>query len=422
MDAFRIRGGRQLEGTVAVGGAKNAALPIMAAALLIPGKTRIDRVPRLRDVQTMQQVLDTLGAKGHHTNGSFEIDATELCSSEAPWDLVRRMRASIYVLGPLLARLGHARVSLPGGCAWGPRPVDFHLRGMERLGAQIHIDHGYIEAIAPPGGLRGGHVSFDVPSVGATGNVLMAAVLARGTTIVENAAREPEIVALADFLVASGAKIEGHGTATISVEGVRELHPVRFENIPDRIEAGTYLAAAAITGGSVLLEQVRADHLSIVIDRFREMGAIIEVEGQAIQVTGPERLGAVDLHTQPYPGFPTDLQAIFMAMLCVADGTGVISEAIYTDRFTHVPELQRLGADIQLNDHVATVRGSKGLAGAQVMSTDLRASCAMVLGGLVAEGETIVHRVYHIDRGYERIEERLQRIGADIERFSEEGP
>lgn len=422
MDAFQVTGGRRLEGTIEIGGAKNAALPMMAAALLIPGRTLIHNVPHLRDVVTMQKVLAELGAPGHYPNHSFFIDATDVNGYEASWDLVRTMRASIYVLGPLLARLGRARVSLPGGCAWGPRPVDLHLKGMALLGATIEIDHGYIVAEAPAGGLRGAHVAFDISSVGATGNVMMAAVLARGATVIENAAREPEIVALAEFLNAAGARITGHGTTTITIEGVTNLHDVEFDNIPDRIEVGTYIAAAAITGGNVNLVGARPDHLPIVLERFREMGVVFGIEGRSIKVQGPERLRSIDFTTTPYPGFPTDLQAIFMAMLAVADGTGVITETIYTDRFTHVPELDRLGAQIQLRNNIATIRGVERLSGAHVTSTDLRASSALVLAGLVAKGETLVHRVYHIDRGYERIEERLRGVGAVIERVAIPGP
>lgn len=434
MDAFQITGGRRLEGTIEIGGAKNAALPMMAAALLIPGRTLIHHVPHLRDVVTMQKVLAELGATGHYPNHSFLIDASDVKRHEASWNLVRTMRASIYVLGPLLARLGRARVSLPGGCAWGPRPVDLHLKGMELLGATVTIEHGYIIAEAPSGGLRGAHIAFEISSVGATGNVMMAAVLARGTTVIDNAAREPEIVALAEFLNAAGAKITGQGTTRIVIDGVSSLHDVEFRNIPDRIEAGTYLAAAAITGGHVNLLGARADHLPNVLDRFREMGVGLEIETtheqagetkaapHSIAVHGPERLQAVDLETAPYPGFPTDLQAIFMAMLAVADGTGTITETIYTDRFTHVLELDRLGAQIQLRNNVASVRGVDRLSGAHVTSTDLRASSALVLAGLVAKGETLVHRVYHIDRGYERIEERLRGVGAAIERVAIPGP
>jgi UDP-N-acetylglucosamine 1-carboxyvinyltransferase len=417
MDAFRVRGGRRLAGTVEVGGAKNAVLPMMAAALLIPGKTIIRRVPHLRDVATMLELLESLGARGGYLDHSFEIDASRLLGYEAPWEIVRKMRASVYVLGPLLARFGRARVSLPGGCAWGPRPVDLHIKGMELLGATVSLDQGYIVAEAPEGGLRGARICFDVSSVGATGNVLMAAAQAKGTTVIENAAREPEIAALAEFLNAAGARISGVGTACLVVEGVATLHPVEFDNIPDRIEAGTYLAAGAITGGEITLRGARPDHLSLVLDRLREMGATVQVDGNTIALQAPERLRAVDVTTQVYPGFPTDLQAQFMALLTVAQGTGVVSETIYPDRFTHVPELHRLGADIHLQQNVATVRGVEVLQGAQVTSTDIRASSGLVLAALVAQGESSIHRVYHIDRGYEAIEERLRGLGADIERY-----
>jgi len=424
MDAFRIRGGRRLAGTCEVGGAKNAVLPMMAAALLIQGRTLIHRVPRLRDVGTMNELLERLGAGGGYSDHSFEIDATGLNSYEAPWDIVRRMRASVYVLGPLLARFGRARVSLPGGCAWGPRPVDLHIKGMEMLGARVSLDHGYITAQAPPGGLRGARIAFDISSVGATGNVLMAACLAKGTSVIENAAREPEITALAEFLIAAGARIAGQGTDTITVQGVAFLRPVEFENIPDRVEAGTYLAAAAITGSSVTLTGVRAEHLTLVLDRLRDLGVGVEIAGDAVHVSPPAtgRLSAIDITTQPYPGFPTDLQAQFLALLCVAEGTGVVTDTIYPDRFAHVPELQRLGAEIRLLHNVATIRGVPTLEGASVMSTDIRASSALVLAGLVARGETLVHRVYHIDRGYEAIERRLQDLGADISRYDAPGP
>lgn len=422
MDAFRIRGGTRLAGTIEVGGAKNAALPILAASLLIPGRTLLRRVPHLRDIVTMQRVLEGLGVRGGFTDHCFEVDATNVTGHEAPWEMVRKMRASIYVLGPLLARIGRARVSMPGGCAWGPRPIDLHLKGLELLGARIELDHGDIYAEAPPGGLRGARISFDVSSVGATGNILMAASLARGTTTIENAACEPDIVALAEFLNAAGARIAGHGTTSITVEGVDTLHPIEFENIADRIEVGTYLAAAAITGGDLELVGSRPDHCGIVLDRLRDLGAEVSTEEDRIRIRAVRRLSAIDVTTQVYPGFPTDLQAQFMALLAVADGTGVITETIYPDRYTHVPELRRLGAEIRLQHNVATVKGVSGLTGAHVTSTDIRASSALVLAGLAAEGETHVHRVYHIDRGYEAIEERLRSVGADIERYSAPGP
>jgi UDP-N-acetylglucosamine 1-carboxyvinyltransferase len=403
-------------------------------------------VPHLRDVRTMRELLGALGVRGDYTDHCFDIDASNLDSHVAPYDIVRRMRASIYALGPLLARLGKAKVSLPGGCAWGPRPVDLHLKGMEALGARVSLEEGYILAEAPPGGLRGGRIAFDISSVGATGNVLMAATLAKGTTIIENAACEPDIVALAEFLIAAGARITGQGSATVTIEGVTTLHPVEFENIPDRIEAGTYAVAAAITGGNVLLRGARADQMAIVLERLREMGVAVTEETGGVRVRadgggitdaggiggagagGPDiasvraPLRAVDVTTQPYPGFPTDLQAQFTALLCLAEGTGVVTDTIYPDRFTHIPELIRLGAEIRLHANVVTVSGVEALQGAEVMSTDIRASSALVLAGLAAEGETRIHRVYHIDRGYESIETRLQALGAMIERYNAGGP
>jgi UDP-N-acetylglucosamine 1-carboxyvinyltransferase len=440
MDAFRVLGGRRLRGTVEIGGAKNAALPMMAAALLVPGRTLLRRVPHLRDVRTMRELLAALGVRGDYTDHCFEIDASNLDSHVAPYDIVRRMRASIYALGPLLARVGKAKVSLPGGCAWGPRPVDLHLKGMEALGARVSLEEGYILAEAPSGGLRGGRIAFDISSVGATGNVLMAATLAKGTTVIENAACEPDIVALAEFLIAAGARIAGQGTATVTIEGVATLHPVEFENIPDRIEAGTYAVAAAITGGNVFLHGARADQMAIVLERLREMGVAVTEEAAGVRVcadhaaagdagagrpdivSGRPRLRAIDVTTQPYPGFPTDLQAQFTALLCLAKGTGVVTDTIYPDRFTHIPELIRLGAEIRLHANVVTVSGVEALQGAEVMSTDIRASSALVLAGLAAKGETRIHRVYHIDRGYESIETRLQALGGMIERFSAGGP
>lgn len=420
MDAFEIVGGNRLSGEVAISGAKNAALPTMTASLLIPGETRIDNVPRLRDVNTMLELLRLLGVEGGYKNHSLHLDASNITQTEAPYDLVRQMRASIYVLGPLLARFGHARVSLPGGCAWGPRPVDLHIKGMEQLGATIELEHGYI--VARCDRLRGARITFDVSSVGATGNVMMAATLARGTTRIENAACEPDIVALADFLIAAGAHINGHGTKTIEIEGVDSLHSVSFTNIPDRIETGTFLAAGAITGGEIVCKGTRPDHVSIVVSHLREMGCDIEIDADRIRLSRPGAIRAVDLTTEVYPGFPTDLQAQFMALLCVAEGTGVITETIYPDRFTHVPELARFGADISLHGNVATIRGAKKLQGARVMSTDIRASSALILAGLVASGTTTVSRIYHIDRGYEAIEDRLTALGANVRRVSLDDP
>jgi UDP-N-acetylglucosamine 1-carboxyvinyltransferase len=420
MDAIEITGGQKLKGEVEISGAKNAALPMMTAALLIAGKTTIRNVPHLRDVVTMLELLRLFGVEGGYVDHSLRLDATNITSTEAPYDLVKQMRASIYVLGPLLARFGRARVSLPGGCAWGPRPVDLHIKGMEMLGAKIELEHGYIVATCDR--LRGARVGFDISSVGATGNVMMAATLARGTTIIENAACEPDIVALAEFLIAAGARISGHGTKSVEVEGVDALQPVEFTNIPDRIETGTYLAAGAITGGDITCARSRPDHVGIVLDRLGEMGCEVQCAGDRIRIRRPGALRAVDIRTEVYPGFPTDLQAQFMALLSVAEGTGVITETIYPDRFTHLPELTRLGARITLQGNAATVRGVESLQGSNVMSTDIRASSALILAGLIAKGTTTVSRVYHIDRGYEGIERKLSGLGASIRRIKLDEP
>jgi UDP-N-acetylglucosamine 1-carboxyvinyltransferase len=420
MDAIEIEGGPRLSGEIPISGAKNAALPMMAASLLVPGVVRITNVPRLRDIETMLELLRLLGVQGGYTDHSLELDASTITKTEAPYDLVRQMRASVYVLGPLLARFGRARVSLPGGCAWGPRPVDLHIKGMEQLGARVELDHGYIVASCER--LRGASIHFDISSVGATGNVLMAASLARGTTRIENAACEPDIVALADFLIACGARIRGHGTKSIEIEGVDALHPCTFTNIPDRIETGTYLAAGAITGGDVVCTNTRPDHVGIVLSRLREMGCTVVAEGDRITLSRRGPLRAINFRTEVYPGFPTDLQAQFMALLCVAEGTGVIDETIYMDRFTHVPELSRLGARILLQGNVATVQGVGELQGTRVMSTDIRASSALILAGLVARGTTTVSRIYHIDRGYEKIEQKLSAAGARVRRVRIDDP
>ena len=420
MDAIAIEGGQPLHGEVEIGGAKNAVLPMMAASLLVPGPIRIHNVPKLRDVNTFLSLLHAMGVKGGYENHSLHLDATTVTSQDAPYDHVKKMRASIYVLGPLLARFGRARVSLPGGCAWGPRPVNLHQDAMIALGAQLVLDHGYIVASAEK--LKGTRIVFDISSVGATGNAMMAAVLASGTTVIENAAAEPEIEALAAFLNALGARVSGGGTKTVTIEGVGELRSgVDFENIPDRIEAGTFLAAGAITGGDVTARRVRPEHLTMVLARLERMGCGLDLGADSVRIRpGAEGLKAVDIVTEPYPGFPTDLQAQFMALLCLARGAGVITETIYPDRFTHVPELRRLGAAITLSGNVATVTGVEELQGAKVMSTDIRASSALILGGLAARGRTRVSRIYHIDRGYERIEEKLSRLGARIQRVKGE--
>ncbi|MFQ6093938.1 MAG: UDP-N-acetylglucosamine 1-carboxyvinyltransferase [bacterium] len=417
MDAFRIVGGKALKGTVRVSGSKNAALPIMVATLLAPGRSVLRNVPDLRDVATMSELLRLLGAEVEFKENVLTVDTSAADNPEAPYDLVRTMRASIYVLGPLVARLGRARVSLPGGCAWGPRPVDLHIKGLQELGAEIDVEHGYIVARAER--LKGAHIHFDISSVGATGNVMMAAVLAQGSTRIENAAREPEVVALANFLKKMGAHIEGEGTDTIEIEGVDGLCPQEEQVVPDRIEAGTFMAAAAITHGKITVDECIPEHVSAFTAKLMETGVQIEERKSSITVKALEGAKPVEVTTTPYPGFPTDLQAQMMAVLSIADGSSVITETVFRDRFTHVPELRRLGAKIKVDENVAVVTGVKRLSGAPVMATDLRASAALVLAGLVAEGETHISRVYHIDRGYERIEEKLSRLGAQIERIQE---
>ncbi|MBU1702607.1 MAG: UDP-N-acetylglucosamine 1-carboxyvinyltransferase [Candidatus Eisenbacteria bacterium] len=418
MDAILVEGGIPLRGDVRISGAKNAALPMIAASLLVEGTVQISNVPHLTDVTTFLKLLAQLGCTGAYTDHSLQLDASKITSTEAPYELVKKMRASIYVLGPLLARFGEARVSLPGGCAWGPRPVDLHIKGMEALGAEIELDHGYIVAKAKK--LRGAKINLAVSSVGATGNIMMAAVHAEGETMIQNAACEPEMVILAEFLRALGAEIEGEGTKTIRIKGVTSLaKSLAFTNLPDRIEAGTFLAAGAITGGDIHLTHCRPDHLSTVISVMQEMGCHITEEETGLRIRTEGRLNAADVKTEVYPGFPTDLQAQIMALLAISHGTGVIQETIYPDRFTHVQELVRLGANINLAGNVATVRGVPELQGAQVMSTDIRASSALILAGLVAKGQTHVSRVYHIDRGYEAIEKKLAGLGARIRRIKE---
>jgi UDP-N-acetylglucosamine 1-carboxyvinyltransferase len=418
MDKFVIGGSARLAGTVGISGSKNAALPIMVAALLASGKTKLRRVPDLRDVHTLGRLLEMMGAKVARDGDALFIDTHQLVSVEAPYDLVKTMRASIYVLGPLLARARRARVSLPGGCAWGPRPVDLHLKGMQALGAKIDIEEGYVVAECPQG-LVGAEILLDIASVGATGNILMAATGARGTTVIRNAAREPEIPALAHALIAMGAHIEGAGTSEIVIEGGKTLRATTVDNIPDRIEAGTFLVGAAMTRGDVTVTGCNPDHLAALMAKLRETGAEVTTEGDRVRVRGPERPKAVNVTTDFYPGFPTDLQAQMMALASISDGTSIITEQIYHDRFTHVAELSRLGAKITLDQNVAVIEGRPELSGARVMATDLRASAALILAGLAARGETHISRVYHIDRGYERIEAKLAGLGATVRRESE---
>ncbi|WP_024889741.1 UDP-N-acetylglucosamine 1-carboxyvinyltransferase [Luteimonas huabeiensis] len=417
MQKIVVNGGAPLEGEVVISGAKNAVLPILCGALLADGPVEIANVPDLDDVSTTARLLRELGAQIERDTaaGRFAIDAREARGHVAPYDLVRTMRASVLVLGPLLARHGAAEVSLPGGCAIGSRPVDLHIHAMQALGAEVEVEHGYIKA---RGRLRGGRIEFPAVSVGATENALMAATLASGTTVIDNAAREPEIVDLAECLVALGADIEGAGEARIVVRGVERLQGGRHSVLPDRIETGTFLVAAAMTGGRVVATRARADTQQAVLDKLAEAGADVSVEGDAIAVDmRGRRPRAVDIVTEPYPGFPTDMQAQFMALNCIAEGTGTIDERIFENRFMHVNELLRLGADIHIEGHRATVRGVERLSGAPVMATDLRASASLILAGLVAEGETVIDRIYHLDRGYERIERKLSGLGARIQRI-----
>jgi UDP-N-acetylglucosamine 1-carboxyvinyltransferase len=424
MDAIEIEGGLPLRGEVTVSGSKNATLPQIAAALLAPGTSTFHNVPDLADVRTMARLIAHLGAKvtpsaevGPHT---LRIDASELPRPEATYDLVRTMRASVLVLGPLVARLGRARVSLPGGCAIGARPIDQHLKGLAALGAQIELSHGYVEAKAPR--LKGAKILFDLPTVTGTENLMMAAALADGKTVLENCALEPEVCAIAVVLQRMGAHIEGAGTSVITIEGVRELRPVEVQTIPDRIEAGTLLCAALVTGGDVLVKGAREDDLDAAIDKMHEAGATITPEGNGLRVKAPQRPEAVDFITAPFPGFPTDLQAQLMACLSVARGASRVVETVFENRFMHVQELRRMNAQIAVDGHTAVVKGVERLSGAGVMATDLRASASLVLAGLRAEGTTLVHRVYHLDRGYEALENKLAGLGARIRRVRAAGP
>ena len=414
MDKFIIHGGKALRGTVRISGAKNASLALMPATLLASGKYELRNTPDLRDVVTMSRLLQTMGVTVERSGRSLFINTFRVNKFEAPYEHVKKMRASIYVLGPLVSRYGHAKVSLPGGCAWGPRPVDLHIEGLKKLGASIDLERGYI--IAKARRLKGARISFKISSVGATGNILMAAVLAKGTTLIENAAVEPEITNLAELLVSMGAKIDGMGTNVLEVEGIDTLHPANIETIPDRIETGTMLVACAICGGKVKIEECNPQHVSAVTARLEDAGAQVKADATSIEIHAPKEVGPVDVTTAIYPGFPTDMQAQWIALMAIAKGSSTVTDTIYFDRFKHVPELVRLGADIELNENAAVIRGVKKLTGAKVMSTDLRASAALILAGLRAHGETEVLRVYHLDRGYETIEKKLQGLGADITR------
>jgi UDP-N-acetylglucosamine 1-carboxyvinyltransferase len=417
VDKLVIHGGQPLEGEIRISGSKNATLPLLAATLLAPGVYRFSNVPALRDVRTMSHLLRILGAQVEAADHELRIDTTHARYNEAPYELVKTMRASFYVLGPLVARLKEARVSLPGGCAWGPRPVDLHIRGLQALGAATELEDGFVVARAQR--LRGGTFEFPISSVGATGNTLMAAVLAQGTTVLRNCALEPEITQLAAFLTRMGANIEGIATRELTIRGVPELHPVDAEMIPDRIETGTYICAVGAAGGRVRITHCAPRDLESPIAFACRMGLKIESNGDSVIAERSARLAPINIATEPYPGFPTDLQAPFMAMACLADGVSRITETIYRDRFAHVGELMRMGAQITMDGETAVIEGRNELKAAPVMSTDLRASVCLVLAGLAARGVTEVKRVYHLDRGYEKIEEKLSKVGARIAR--EEG-
>tara|TARA_B100000749_G_C18425043_1_gene465238 strand:- start:516 stop:1766 length:1251 start_codon:yes stop_codon:yes gene_type:complete len=413
MDKIVIEGMRPLSGTVKISGAKNAVLPIMTAALIPSGISRIKRVPKLRDTYTMIRLLEIVGANVVFNGNTLEIDSTNVDNPEAPYDLVKTMRASFYILGPLMARFGRVKVSMPGGCAWGPRPVDFHLKGLERLGAKLTLKEGYILAEAEQ--LQGNEIRLEFPSVGATGNLAMAAATANGTTVIYNAAREPEIVQLCEFLNKMGASISGIGSETLIIDGVNRLHPTDIKVIPDRIETGTFLIAGALLGG-ITVKDIEIDHLDTVLGKLKDVGCKISIRESSITLEPPDKIKPVDMTTAVYPGFPTDLQAQWVALMSLADGSSTIKDTVYHDRFSHIPELARLGANIQVNHNTAFVRGVDSLVGAPVMSTDIRASASLIIAGLAASGETEVSRVYHIDRGYERIEEKFRHLGANISR------
>jgi len=429
MDRIRLVGGNPLNGDITISGAKNAALPLMIASLLSDEPLVLTNVPRLADVKQLERILENHGVDiAVHGRRRGESDgvgqrmtfhAEDIVDTTAPYDLVSKMRASFWVIGPLLARCHEARVSLPGGCAIGTRPVDLFLFGLKELGAEIDIDDGYVVAKAPKGGLIGAHIVFPKVSVGATHTLLMAATLAKGTTVIENAAQEPEITNVAECLVAMGAKISGIGTRTLTIEGVEKLHGANFEVIPDRIETGTFAMAAAMTGGDVLLRGARAEHLQSALDILARTGVDLITEADGIRVRrNGNGIQPVDIETQPFPGFPTDLQAQFMALMTMSQGTSHVRETIFENRYMHVAELARFGADIAVDGQVATIHGKSKLKGAQVMATDLRASVSLVIAGLAAQGETVVNRIYHLDRGFERLEDKLSRCGAEIERLA----
>lgn len=418
MEKLVIQGGKPLNGSVRVSGAKNAVLPIIAASMLATSESVLTEIPKLDDVHTVCEVVAALGARVEHpAKDALIIDAHELTSTTAPYDLVRRMRASFLVMGPLLARKGHARISLPGGCSIGARPIDLHLKAFEAMGATISLENGNIEA-SVEGGLKGAQIYLDFPSVGATENILMAASLAEGKTVLENAAEEPEIVDLATYLNSMGANIRGAGTNIIRIEGVKELHGASHAVIPDRIEAGTFMIGAAMTGGNVYVENALSEHLKPLVAKLKEIGATVEEDIDGIRVIGNRPLRPADIKTLPYPGFPTDMQAQFMALTTICEGTSVVTETVFENRFMHVDEFRRMGAKIRIEGRSAIVEGIPSLTGADVNATDLRCGAALVLAGLVAKGQTTIGHLYHIDRGYDNLVDKLQRLGADVVRIN----
>ena len=417
MNKLVIRGGKRLKGEVEISGAKNAALPIVAASLLASGTSMVSRVPNLKDVLTIGQLIRHLGAEFSHEDNKTVINTERIRIFEAPYELVRTMRASVLVLGPLVAKYGKAKVSLPGGCAIGARPINLHLMGFEKMGAKIELESGYVMAKAKR--LKGASVYFDIPTVTGTENLMMAATLAKGMTLLENAAREPEVVDLANALISMGAKIKGAGESVIEIEGVDELRPLNYSVIPDRIETGTFMIFAGITGGDIIIKGCKLEHLDAPIIKLKEAGLVFEHKTEGIRVIGPSRPKATDIKTMPYPGFPTDMQAQFMALMSMAEGTSMIKETIFENRFMHVAELKRMGADITVEGSTAMVKGVSRLKGAPLMATDLRASASLIVAALAAEGETVIHRIYHLERGYEKMEEKLLRLGAYVRKMKE---
>ena len=415
MEKIVINGGKELSGEVVISGAKNAVLPIMAATLLCPGNFTISNVPDLKDTRTMMKLLDIVGSETSFRDNSLEIDSSNVNNPEAPYDLVKTMRASFYVLGPLISRFGRVQVSLPGGCAWGPRPVDYHLKGLEKLGAKLDLKNGNILAEADE--LIGADIHFEFPSVGATGNLAMAAVRAKGTTRLYNCAKEPEITQLCEFLNEMGANIEGVGTDMLTITGVGELHSANIKIIPDRVEAGTFLMAGALNG-TIKVSNVIPDHLKRVTDKLIDAGCKLQIDKNSISISSPSSIKSVDMTTSVYPGFPTDLQAQWVALMSLSESSSIVTDTVYHDRFSHIPELSRLGANIKVDKNTAFIRGVKQLVGAPVMSTDIRASASLIIAALAASGKTEISRVYHIDRGYEKIEKKFLGLGAEIMRKS----